>query len=402
MKLLSYLAFLTCLASLSVALLSLWLDRRAWQNRVVGAAGLLYAWWALCMTFVFGSGDQQIVLTAYHLMFFGSVLMAPVLTTGYLAFAGVRRSLLTAFAVVFGGLSVWSLVVFWTGGFFYTRFEDGPWGNHGIPADGDQFWALATPYIGLAQVVIALAALIRTRITTASGRTKRQLNVLIPGLVASLVLYFLAWLLEIVAGWPNAMVLCGLPLITTMFWIIFRYRYLRPDTRLLERAVGEASDANVLLDAGGIVVAAHPSALGFLGPEAVGRPFAGLLEGGTFTDEWERARSRSVLHRRLPGRIAGQTLLLTLSPRFVRAGAFDGAVVFLSRLELWDRQIASLNMTAREKDILFLLLEGRTNAEMADRLGLSPSTVKRHCHNIFDKAEVSSRAELLGMLLGTA
>jgi len=402
MKPLSYLAFLTCLASLSLALLSLWFDRRAWQNRVVGAAGILYAWWALCMTFVFGSDDQQVVLTAYHLMFFGSALMTPVLTTGYLAFAGVGRRMLTAFAVVFGGLSVWSLTAFWTGGFFYTRFEDGPWGNYGIPAGGDQFWALATPYVGLAQVVIALAALVRTRMTAASGRTRRQLDVLIPGLAASLALFFLAWLLEVSAGWPNAMVLCGLPFITTMFWIIFRYRYLRPGIPLLERAVADASDAGVLLDAAGTVVAAQPSSLPLLGRDPVGEPFAGLLEDGAFAAEWERARSRSVLHRRLPARIAGQTLLLTLSPRFVRSGAFAGAVVFLTRLDSWDEHISTLNMTARERDILFLLLEGRTNAEMADHLGLSPSTVKRHCHNIFDKAEVSSRAELLGLLLGTA
>jgi DNA-binding CsgD family transcriptional regulator len=402
MKLLSYLAFLTCLASLSVALLSLWFDRRAWQNRVVGAAAFLYAFWGLCMTFVFGSDDQQIVLTAYHLMFFGSLLMTPVLTTGYLAFAGAPRWALFTYATTFGGLSLWSLAVFWAGGFFYTRFEDGPWGNFGIPAGGDQFWALATPYIGLAEVLIALAALIRARATTSSGRVKRQLNVLIPGLGATLVLFFLAWLLEVAWGWPNVMVLCGLPLISTLFWIIFRYRYLRPDTPLLERAVVAATEASVLLDAAGSVVAAHPAAVVLLGQEPLGTPFSALLENGAFDDEWDRARSRLTIHRRLPAKIAGQTLLLTLSPRFTRTNAFAGAVVFLGRLNLWDEHIATLNTTARERDILFLLLEGRTNAEMADRLGLSPNTVKQHCRNIFDKAEVSSRAELLGLLLGTA
>jgi DNA-binding CsgD family transcriptional regulator len=401
MKLLSYLSFVAFLGSVSVAAVSLWLDR-AWQNRTVAAAALFYAVWALGMTFAFGSSDPATAVTAYRLSFFGSLLYAPVLTAGYLALAQVPRAVVAAHAAVFGLLSLWSLNSFWTHGFFYARFDDGPWGNYGVPAGGDQFWALLTPYLGLIQVLFALAAMVVARARTASGRLKRQFGLLIPGLLVSLVLYFLAWGLELAFGWPNVMVLCGLPLLATLFWVIFQYRYLRPNTQLLARFAAETGDAGVLLDSAGTVLAADPAAAALLKKDYVGTSFARILEGGAFAEEWVRAQARRSVHRRLPAKIDGRTVLLTLSARFGRSGSFVGAVVFLRPLEHWDLKVESLGMTARERDILFLLLEGGTVPEIADRLTLAPGTVRRHCHNIFDKARVSSRAELLVTLLGTA
>lgn len=52
-------------------------------------------------------------------------------------------------------------------------------------------------------------------------------------------------------------------------------------------------------------------------------------------------------------------------------------------------------LTPRERDVLALLLEGKDNQNIASALTLSVGTVKAHVHNIYRKAEVSSRQQLL-------
>jgi DNA-binding NarL/FixJ family response regulator len=50
-------------------------------------------------------------------------------------------------------------------------------------------------------------------------------------------------------------------------------------------------------------------------------------------------------------------------------------------------------ITAREREILRLIARGRANKEIAADLGIAEDTVKRHVSNIFQKFEVSDRAE---------
>jgi DNA-binding CsgD family transcriptional regulator len=52
-------------------------------------------------------------------------------------------------------------------------------------------------------------------------------------------------------------------------------------------------------------------------------------------------------------------------------------------------------LTPREVEVVQCLVQGRTDKEIADHLGLSPHTVKNHLFRIFDKLGVSSRVELL-------
>lgn len=50
-----------------------------------------------------------------------------------------------------------------------------------------------------------------------------------------------------------------------------------------------------------------------------------------------------------------------------------------------------LTITARERDVLVLLVSGLTNRQIAARLGVSQHTVHRHVANVFAKLGVSSR-----------
>jgi DNA-binding NarL/FixJ family response regulator len=53
------------------------------------------------------------------------------------------------------------------------------------------------------------------------------------------------------------------------------------------------------------------------------------------------------------------------------------------------------NLTAREVEVLGLMVEGRRNAEIAERLFLSPKTVEHHVSAILAKLGASSRAEAI-------
>ncbi len=50
-------------------------------------------------------------------------------------------------------------------------------------------------------------------------------------------------------------------------------------------------------------------------------------------------------------------------------------------------------LTAREREVLALVADGRPNREIAIRLGLSVHTVKFHLASIFGKLEVSTRTQ---------
>ena len=54
-------------------------------------------------------------------------------------------------------------------------------------------------------------------------------------------------------------------------------------------------------------------------------------------------------------------------------------------------QLTEDHISPREKQVLKLLAEGKSNKQIADEIFLSIETVKTHIKNIFQKLEVKSR-----------
>ena len=52
-------------------------------------------------------------------------------------------------------------------------------------------------------------------------------------------------------------------------------------------------------------------------------------------------------------------------------------------------------LTAREREVLQLIAQGRNNAEIADTLVLSAKTVRNHITAVFDKLQVADRAQAI-------
>lgn len=79
----------------------------------------------------------------------------------------------------------------------------------------------------------------------------------------------------------------------------------------------------------------------------------------------------------------------TLSPEAVQALIQPADVTSLPGKEL----------TRREREVLSLLVKGLTNAGIAERLGISRSTVKAHVSNILSKLSVSNRMEAIALAI---
>ena len=58
----------------------------------------------------------------------------------------------------------------------------------------------------------------------------------------------------------------------------------------------------------------------------------------------------------------------------------------------------NFNITARERELIELLLQGKTNNEIKDLLFISSNTVKNQLYNLYKKLNVKSRAELVYLI----
>jgi DNA-binding NarL/FixJ family response regulator len=58
-------------------------------------------------------------------------------------------------------------------------------------------------------------------------------------------------------------------------------------------------------------------------------------------------------------------------------------------------------LTQRERQVLGLLVQGRSNRMIARTLCISESTVKNHLHAIFLKLDVTDRAQAIAAVLGS-
>lgn len=99
---------------------------------------------------------------------------------------------------------------------------------------------------------------------------------------------------------------------------------------------------------------------------------------------------------------AGTIYVALIAAGFLGLGIWVGARLFRrepgsGRFTHNERAQTSLGITAREREVLQLLADGRSNKEIAARLGLSPNTVKTHVARLFEKLRVARRTEAISL-----
>jgi DNA-binding CsgD family transcriptional regulator len=183
-------------------------------------------------------------------------------------------------------------------------------------------------------------------------------------------------------------------------------------TSLLRAALDTTSSSILLFDGRGDIVYANPPADALLSLQTEDellaeidgeprRPLFSLL--GTLI---QRVTSSPGLTAVWKGRVRiadGRILaceVTRLPPQEMRA---DAVVVLLQPIggetEVMVGTFSShYNLSRREHEVLELLFEGSTTAAIADRLGISPHTVRDHLKNLYRKTGTGSRSDLLGLL----
>ena len=59
-------------------------------------------------------------------------------------------------------------------------------------------------------------------------------------------------------------------------------------------------------------------------------------------------------------------------------------------------------LTARESEVLYWVVQGKTNRDIGDILGTSPRTVHKHLEHVFEKLGVETRTAAAAMALARA
>jgi DNA-binding CsgD family transcriptional regulator len=95
----------------------------------------------------------------------------------------------------------------------------------------------------------------------------------------------------------------------------------------------------------------------------------------------------------------GDAIIGLIAFAFLTLGVFVGARLFAGRTvpvgEGNPQAQAALGISARELEVLQELAAGRSNKEIAQRLEVSPNTVKTHVARLFEKLGARRRTEAL-------
>lgn len=93
--------------------------------------------------------------------------------------------------------------------------------------------------------------------------------------------------------------------------------------------------------------------------------------------------------------VAENKYVISSIVNFLLGAAVLGLLFFVVQVKRKSKVVVISDLSKQEKNIQGLILQGKSNKEIANELFISLSTVKTHITNIYGKLQVSSRKELL-------
>lgn len=193
--------------------------------------------------------------------------------------------------------------------------------------------------------------------------------------------------------------------------VILDSRMLRNQTAVLRAALESTSSSVLLFDRHGDIVFANPPADRLLSLQTEDELLVATAEGSiqplftVLSSIVERVGSASEEKAAWRGALEsldGRALACEVT-RLTTSGSLPETVLVLLQqigsepAARIDAFCANHNLSPREKEVVKLLIEGLTTLAMAEKLGISPHTVRDHLKNLYRKTGTKSRSELLGL-----
>ncbi|HTX71377.1 MAG TPA: LuxR C-terminal-related transcriptional regulator [Rectinemataceae bacterium] len=392
-------------SAIALIVLSLRLNARAALNRAMAWLAFCYALWALGEAVVISAPNVDAVGFFDAMAAVGYVYGAAAYLTLSLVFAGATPRvsfILNLLVYLLASVEAFRSL---TGEWVISGYRAGPWGNVGILSTNEG-WGRLDAALHVAVLAASTVAILRARAASHSRRFRSiALYVLIGAFLIAIGEAFcveIAWQLW---GYPDPSVLVGVVGIALDIYLIERYRFLSLDHPRIEREVlGAVEDAVLLFDSRLLVIRANQGARLALARGTRALPGLELpsifAESDSILRAWEAVVAGKDREIRTRCSIEGEDFVMTLSPILDEFGDLIGGMAIVRKQDSLDAAVAAFGITARERSIILMLMQGITNKEIADALFIAPNTVKNHIANIYQKTGAGTRVELFRLILG--
>lgn len=384
--------------------LSLRLNNKAALNRAMAWIAFCYSLWALGEAVVISAHDVDSVRFFDAIAAVGYLYGLAAFLTLTLVFTGAtpRVSLPLNLAVYL--LATAEMLRSFFGNWIISGFRPSPWGNVGIPSE-DKVWSYLDIALHVAVLTIASVAYLRARAVSHSRRFRNiAAYMLIGTFLIALSEAFCVVIVWQLWGYPDPSVLAGMIGIGLDIYLIERYRFLSLDHPRIEKEVlGAVEDAVMLFDTRLVVIRANQGArlaLARTSRNLVGLELASLFaESESIRRAWQAGVAGKEKEIKSRCSIEGEEILMTLSPIIDEFEDLIGGLAIVRKQDSLDAAMAAFGITARERSIILMLMQGITNKEIADALFIAPNTVKNHLANIYQKTGAGTRVELFRLIL---
>lgn len=409
MNIFSYLAFLAVVMCLTMNIYVIKLNNKSRLNWAFVFICLSEALWAFGYIFIYGMETTENLWVYYRIATIGYSILPSLWAYFALVYLKQDYRLKPAMAVFLFLPSLILITRSWTGTMYAEDFIKTPYG-YSLVLNTDSIWS----YLYLAYnlyFAIPIILLIKKIRKAKTLRVKKQAQIILVAHSFHLFMTYVFNLLFPILGlnlpaFGILMTLISQPLV---FIAIVKYQLMRVDKRLIaDEIIDNITDSIFILNSDGYIIEINPASKELLNLEdnhLIGKHITHLVFDSGLINEYLHDLSVNLepisfsdisLMNNEGNPVPVQCYLLPIKDRF---GQLLGIALISRKFGIIEQAIKKYRISEREKTVFLLVTQGYSLQQIAEKLFISPGTVKNHLHNIYMKTGVENRMQLYHLLL---